>query len=30
VAQHAEVWLRVVPLLADDYRLLMPDLRGPA
>lgn len=26
--QHAEVWRRVVPLLADDYRLLMPDLRG--
>jgi pimeloyl-ACP methyl ester carboxylesterase len=26
--QHAEVWRRVVPLLADDFRLLMPDLRG--
>jgi pimeloyl-ACP methyl ester carboxylesterase len=26
--QHAEVWRRVVPLLAGDFRLLMPDLRG--
>jgi pimeloyl-ACP methyl ester carboxylesterase len=26
--QHAAVWRRVVPLLAGDFRLLMPDLRG--
>jgi pimeloyl-ACP methyl ester carboxylesterase len=26
--QHAEIWRQVVPLLADDFRLLMPDLRG--
>jgi pimeloyl-ACP methyl ester carboxylesterase len=26
--QHSGVWDRVVPLLADDFRLLMPDLRG--
>jgi pimeloyl-ACP methyl ester carboxylesterase len=26
--QHAEVWRRVADLLADDFRLLMPDLRG--
>ena len=26
--QHADVWRKVVPLLAPDFRLLMPDLRG--
>ena len=26
--QHADVWREVVPLLAPDFRLLMPDLRG--
>jgi pimeloyl-ACP methyl ester carboxylesterase len=26
--QHAEVWRRLVPPLEDDFRLLMPDLRG--
>jgi pimeloyl-ACP methyl ester carboxylesterase len=26
--QHWWCWHRVVPLLADDYRLVMPDLRG--
>jgi len=26
--QHAAIWRRVVPLLAADFRLLMPDLRG--
>jgi pimeloyl-ACP methyl ester carboxylesterase len=26
--QHAEVWRHVIPLLAADFRLLMPDLRG--
>ena len=26
--QHWAAWRDVIPLLADDYRLLMPDLRG--
>lgn len=26
--QHWYCWRRVVPLLADDFRLVMPDLRG--
>ena len=26
--QHWFCWRRVVPLLADRYRLIMPDLRG--
>src|SRR6185295_1749817 len=26
--QHAEIWRDVMLLLADDFRLLMPDLRG--
>jgi pimeloyl-ACP methyl ester carboxylesterase len=26
--QHWYAWRRLVPLLADDYRLIMPDLRG--
>jgi pimeloyl-ACP methyl ester carboxylesterase len=26
--QHADIWRRVVELLGDDFRLLMPDLRG--
>jgi pimeloyl-ACP methyl ester carboxylesterase len=26
--QHHEVWRDVAPLLADEFRLLMPDLRG--
>ncbi|MEK6228506.1 MAG: alpha/beta hydrolase [Actinomycetota bacterium] len=26
--QHAWCWRKVIPLLADDYRLICPDLRG--